>query len=300
MTTSAPTAPPAPRIRRLWRARLLALALGGAVAAALYVPVRGWIEARRAAQETEAIAARNQVVEESRSDLFKPQGGPPYAPRPKIRAGARLPTDALGPPSPQLAAEQKPPGVLVIGDSFAYGFGLKEGEPFSHVLSERLKGIAEVANAAVSGYQIQDMAAQYLRVADAVKPDLVVVTFVNNDLNDSEDIDDKGNVVGMALARLPDGCYAGDANLQRIGYASWLRGVDLTRFMRVQYAGNECLWRSIGPFARGRWKRYETELARIRDDAKKRGARVVMFSFYPRQLGLLEACAHLDVPYFDL
>ena len=300
MTTDAPTAAAPTRLRRVWLPRLLALVLGGGIAAALYVPARSWLASRETATEKAAIETRNQTIEESRSDLFKPSSGPPYALRPKIHAGARLETDSLGLRSPELAEEKKLKRILVLGDSFAYGFGLKEGEPFSHVLSRRLLGVAEVANAAVSGYQIQDIAAQYLRVAGAVKPDLVIVTFVNNDLNDSEDIDEKGNVTGMPLSRLPDGCYAGDANLQRIGYASWLRGVDLTRFMRVQYAGNEWLWRSVGPFARGRWKRYEAELARIRDDAKARGARVVMFSFYPRQLGLLEACAHLDVPYFDL
>ena len=71
--------------------------------------------------------------------------------------------------------------VLVLGDSYAFGWGVAEEERFSDVLARRSDGW-EVINAAVSGYATVQELLLLEDLAPEVRPDLVVCVFCKNDL----------------------------------------------------------------------------------------------------------------------
>ncbi|MBI3819011.1 MAG: hypothetical protein HY286_10005 [Planctomycetes bacterium] len=212
--------------------------------------------------------------------------GPPFTYKPNIHFPGMLSTNSLGMRSPELAAEKKLPRIMLLGDSFTFGYGLVEGEPFSDVLAERLKGVAEIANAAVSGFEIQDSTAQFLRFVDRVNPDCVVVTFVSNDLDDSRVYQSGasgGYVREPRVEELKDGIFASTTNLNRIAAMEGMQGETKDKFIIKFSKGSDYLPWGIGPFARKRWEHYKSEFAKIVNAAKARNARVIMYTFAPRQ-----------------
>ena len=83
----------------------------------------------------------------------------------------------------------KPPGVyriLVLGDSFAWGYGVEQGNNFSDQLEELLNksaagNLVEVINAGVSGYGTDQELLLLEREGMKYQPDLVLVAFATND-----------------------------------------------------------------------------------------------------------------------
>jgi lysophospholipase L1-like esterase len=91
-------------------------------------------------------------------------------------------------------AVPKPAGtwrLLVLGDSFAFGKGVADGEPFPEVLEsrlrERLPGQAlDVVDGGMNGYGTDQQAALLRRVGRRLEPDAVVLAFfVGNDFGDN-------------------------------------------------------------------------------------------------------------------
>lgn len=81
--------------------------------------------------------------------------------------------------------------VLVLGDSFVYGVGVKQEEVFSKVISQENSSL-EIINAGVSGYST-DLEYLYLREEGILyRPDLVVTVFYLNDVweNDLKTFED--------------------------------------------------------------------------------------------------------------
>lgn len=127
----------------------------------------------------------------------QPQSQPQrvYAPRFISSANPKLfvefdPADpqvnALGMRGP-LPARQKAPGVFriaVLGDSVAFGYGLKDEESFPRLLeaSLRQQGYSvEMINFAVCGYGLEAYTEVYRSKARDFKPDLVLMAYVLND-----------------------------------------------------------------------------------------------------------------------
>jgi hypothetical protein len=74
--------------------------------------------------------------------------------------------------------------MLVLGDSFAWGFGVEHRERFDEIIERRHPGW-EVINAAVSGYGT-DQALLYLRERGlAFRPDVVLLLFHENDFENN-------------------------------------------------------------------------------------------------------------------
>ncbi len=90
----------------------------------------------------------------------------------------RLRTNGLG-----LRAEPPPftgrPRVLVLGDSYLFGWGVPRDIMATTQLEARLRSVypgAQVINACVPGYGLGQALTQWKRVAGAVDPDLVLVS----------------------------------------------------------------------------------------------------------------------------
>jgi lysophospholipase L1-like esterase len=74
--------------------------------------------------------------------------------------------------------------ILVLGDSFAWGYGVEESERFSQVLEESLD--VEVINAGVSGYSTDQELLWYRCEGIKYETDLVILVLAGNDVGDND------------------------------------------------------------------------------------------------------------------
>jgi lysophospholipase L1-like esterase len=74
--------------------------------------------------------------------------------------------------------------ILVIGDSFAWGYGVEESERFSELLEASL-GV-EVINAGISGYSTDQELLWFQEEGVKYNADLVILIFTGNDIGDNE------------------------------------------------------------------------------------------------------------------
>ena len=74
--------------------------------------------------------------------------------------------------------------ILVLGDSFAWGYGVEESERFSQLL-EKSQGV-EVINAGVSGYSTDQELLWYRNEGIKYETDLVILVLAGNDVGDNE------------------------------------------------------------------------------------------------------------------
>jgi len=128
--------------------------------------------------------------------------------------------NALGMRGP-LRTIKKPKGVfriVVLGDSVAYGYGVKDEETFSRLLEVSLNAQGknvEVINLAVCGYGLEAYTEVYRLKARQFNPDLVLLAYVLNDLAPTN------AVVGSIANQIKR-----NAKLRRIGkfsqFAAWL------------------------------------------------------------------------------
>jgi len=73
--------------------------------------------------------------------------------------------------------------ILVLGDSFAWGFGVEQTERFSEHLEEFME--VEVINAGVSGYSTDQELLWYRSEGIQYRPDLVILVMSGNDAGDN-------------------------------------------------------------------------------------------------------------------
>lgn len=100
--------------------------------------------------------------------------------------------------------------IALLGDSFAFGWGVEEHESFSEVAEEKLNKIFngqlnfEILNFGVPGYStFQELALFEDRVLD-LEPDLVLVFFVENDFGLPffvENVNQPGQIVDLNSAK---------------------------------------------------------------------------------------------------
>jgi lysophospholipase L1-like esterase len=74
--------------------------------------------------------------------------------------------------------------ILVLGDSFAWGYGVEESERFSQLLEGALG--AEVINAGVSGYSTDQELLWYGNEGIKYETDLVILVLAGNDIGDND------------------------------------------------------------------------------------------------------------------
>jgi lysophospholipase L1-like esterase len=74
--------------------------------------------------------------------------------------------------------------VLVLGDSFAWGYGVEEAERFTQLLEQEM-GV-EVINAGVSGYSTDQELLWYQSEGIKYETDLVILVLTGNDVGDND------------------------------------------------------------------------------------------------------------------
>ncbi|HET9905173.1 MAG TPA: SGNH/GDSL hydrolase family protein [Anaerolineales bacterium] len=74
--------------------------------------------------------------------------------------------------------------IMVLGDSFAWGYGVEESERFSQLLEKSLE--VEVINAGVSGYSTDQELLWYKNEGIKYDTDLVILVIAGNDVGDNE------------------------------------------------------------------------------------------------------------------
>jgi lysophospholipase L1-like esterase len=74
--------------------------------------------------------------------------------------------------------------IVVLGDSFAWGYGVEESARFSQLLEKSL-GV-EVINAGVSGYSTDQELLWYKNEGIKYEPDLVILVLAGNDVGDND------------------------------------------------------------------------------------------------------------------
>jgi lysophospholipase L1-like esterase len=74
--------------------------------------------------------------------------------------------------------------ILVLGDSFTWGYGVEESERFSQVLEKSLN--VEVINAGVSGYSTDQELLWYRSEGIKYDSDLVILELAGNDVGDND------------------------------------------------------------------------------------------------------------------
>src|SRR5262249_21767368 len=98
-------------------------------------------------------------------------------------------TNSFGMRGPEVSLV-KPPDTFrlaVLGDSYAFGWGVEDDQVFSRVLEQKLEGRLpggkhpQVLNFGVPGYSTFQETAQFLESGSRFSPDAVLVYFIYND-----------------------------------------------------------------------------------------------------------------------
>lgn len=103
--------------------------------------------------------------------------------------GARVTTNSCGMRGPDRPVRKEPGTfrIALLGDSFAFGWGVEYEQSFAHVLEGRLNealggaGRVEVLNFGVPGYSTFQEVAKLRETGLDFDPDLVLVYFIEND-----------------------------------------------------------------------------------------------------------------------
>jgi lysophospholipase L1-like esterase len=221
----------------------------------------------------------------SAPELYRPSEDPRilFEPRPSFDGfseGTWVQTNTRGLRERELSTE-KPPGVtrlLFLGDSVTFGAGVRDDESFPRLLEAALagggSGRVETLNAGVVGYNTTQELARLQTVGLEYRPDVVVLTFVVNDLLDAFSIFDHQYD--------PTGLFAD----QKI----WLRrNSHLYRFVQNTYWRVALAARRIGSEPTAPLRRRERveerlgELRAIADTARAHGAAFFLV-LYPDNL----------------
>lgn len=73
--------------------------------------------------------------------------------------------------------------IMLLGDSFVFGLYLPESATLSSILGRKLGEDYEVFNLGVSGWGIDQMLLAYKKFRDLIRPDIVILVYIDNDLH---------------------------------------------------------------------------------------------------------------------
>jgi len=135
---------------------------------------------------TEVVHVASDPTYDKIPGVFDP--GQRVTERPRAELAHRISINSLGFRGEQVTLEKAPEKfrILCLGDSFTFGSFVNDEDTFPHLLGETFlrRGMSvEVINGGVGGTTIIDQA-HFLRKGLVMKPDLVLLTFSENDVDD--------------------------------------------------------------------------------------------------------------------
>jgi hypothetical protein len=215
---------------------------------------------------------------------------------------ARVVTNSCGMRSPERPIA-KPPGVYriaLLGDSFAFGWGVEQRKIFAQVLENNLNRIAagsrrfEVLNFGVPGYSTFQEVALFEEIGLDFDPDAVLVYFVQNDFGMPffiRDLSGTNSILSsVKFIELGKRLLAPDALNKQIADIGFHPNRALARLSEVSAQHGLKTFVAINP--RSSWKR---ELGQLPVLKKGQG-----ISFIPLREGLLEHIKRNEIPEKDL
>ncbi len=106
------------------------------------------------------------------------------------RYGASFNTNSLGLRGPERSFAKRLGirRIVVLGDSFAWGHGVDEGESFPELL-ERMLPHTEVINLGVPGFNVRTEQRYFERIGAAFEPDIVLLALCQNDIHDLDAVE---------------------------------------------------------------------------------------------------------------
>lgn len=255
------------------------------------------------------FAPAPQVFDLSGLHEFRPDREWLYRGRPGAAGevlGTRYEINADGFRGP-VHARAREPGttrILVLGDSIAFGFGVREEQTFPRVLEDLFARSApgagvEVVNLGTGGYSAWNEARLLEDVGIEYQPDLVLVQFSINDLNDPTI--HFGTQTKLALGAIPPEAFPDPARSERIGVLDeWLSRAchlsELCTALRQRLAEEQEPEPRTQEFVRAfrdpvertdrvEWRWLEARYDEMAGVAKAAGARFAVLAFpYPKQL----------------
>ncbi|MCI0586222.1 MAG: hypothetical protein L0323_05220 [Planctomycetes bacterium] len=201
----------------------------------------------------------------------------------------------------------KPPGVkrvLFVGDSVAFGWGVKEEDTFVALLETALapRGRFECVNLGHLFHDTTQEAAAFEEVELSYEPDLVVLVFVDNDLVPTQDY-----FAGAApRPEASEGARRAMRGLERLAKLRPFlpRTHALLAYLQVQatpeaQTGAVEQWKALGLDLEKGWALSRAGILRMRDLSAARGARFAVLDIY--RFGELEKlCGAEGIPYASI
>jgi lysophospholipase L1-like esterase len=191
-----------------------------------------------------------------------------------LMLGGPVRTNSFGLRGPETSLA-KPEGVFriaVLGDSWAFGWGVREGEPFPEVLAALLNrqaggGRVEVLNFSVWAYNTLQERAVLRKKALAFDPDLVLVAY---NVNDVEELDGEASVhTNEEYLRYTESLLNEYSHLFRL-VDDRLRRLALQQGMERK--GKIASYEALYAEGSSAWTRVREALRDIRDDSAAAGA----------------------------
>jgi lysophospholipase L1-like esterase len=175
---------------------------------------------------------------------------------------------------PELLSGRDRPRVLILGDSFAFGWGVEEQETFEQVAARQLAATGipfEALNGGVPGYGPTQEIAQLRAGCAALHPDRIVLAFyAGNDLVDllKSEVLPPGDAPWHAAQRALH-----ERSMQRYTWGHWLRDRSVLYKIIVGLSQRTCFRLGYCPFVEDPFQPYRVaepllpEAVRVLDDA---------------------------------
>jgi len=216
---------------------------------------------------------------------------------------------------------EKGPGVfriLCLGDSITFGTGVKNEQTYPNVLEGLIQRISkpgvtvDVINAGISAYNIRNIRGLLQEYIQSLKPDVVVYTFVENDLDDSVSAGADGWLIAYDPAKSPDEPFIGD-DFPAIWVMHWedqrkkrfwgkIASLFDNRLNIVSETPPPLLIGSHPETVR-RWKHFEDELRKMKTLCESNGSPLLVYSFGLKHSSeavvrrLVSVCQRVGLPH---